>query len=42
MHEILEIKELNTVDIKFLKKELKKTYALSFFLALLGIVLPIS
>lgn|GEM_PF-2030751 len=41
MHEILEIKELNTEDIKFLKKELKKTYALSFFLSLLGIVLPI-
>lgn len=41
MHEILEIKELNTEDVKFLKRELKKTYAFLFFLSLLGIVLPV-
>jgi len=41
MQEILEIKELNTDDIKFLKRELKKTYLLLFFLSLYSIVLPI-
>ena len=41
MHEILEIKELNTDDIKFLKRELKKTYLFLFFLSLFSIVLPI-
>ncbi|WP_264553340.1 hypothetical protein [Flavobacterium sp. N2038] len=40
MQEILEIKELNTEDIKFLKGELKKTYVFLFCLSLFSIVLP--
>lgn len=40
MHEILEIKELNTEDIQFLKRDLKKSYMVALFLALIGIVLP--
>ena len=41
MQEILEIKELNTEDIKFLKRKLKKGYVLLFLLVLFSIVLPI-
>ncbi|GAA3740188.1 hypothetical protein GCM10022422_24670 [Flavobacterium ginsengisoli] len=41
MQEILEIKELNTEDIKFLKRKLKKGYILLVLLALFSIVLPI-
>jgi len=41
MQETLEIKELNTDDIKFLKRKLNQGYVLSFFSVLFFIVLPI-
>ncbi|WP_433830746.1 hypothetical protein [Flavobacterium anhuiense] len=40
MHETLELKELNTEDIKFLRQLLKKGYVMLFFLFLCFIVLP--